>query len=241
MQLKFNENWEGGVENPPFTIDNASAGEFLRAILDSAVGTPPKNAKRERAFAPHPGLPAVYILFASIYFRQRVPAPSTNVLKHLANFVTRKGGGKGSVQKKAGSLLEAFRVSINQRRSDPQLSGLTAAEAKQQLLPSWDAIAFESSIFEEIAVSLSMSSSAHAAAISAGSGGSSVEHTCTGSHGQGDGLGNTLGGGSRDQPQEAGTCTGSSPSATYAEVQVAADRGSNSIAAGAASATPSPA
>eukprot|EP00965_Chrysotila_dentata_P135043 4466120-Pleurochrysis_carterae.AAC.1 len=81
------------------------------------------------------------------------------------------------------------------------------------------------------------------AAISAGIGDSSVEHTFTGSHGHGDSLENTLGGGeSRDQPQEAWTCTCcSSPAAASAEVQVAADRGSNSIAAGAASATPSPA
>eukprot|EP00965_Chrysotila_dentata_P064251 2128498-Pleurochrysis_carterae.AAC.1 len=107
MQLKFNENWEGDVENPPFKIDNASAVEFLHAILDSAVGTrifhsfslseavavqvsqlllSAKDAKRERAFAPHAGLPAVYILLASMYFRQRVPAPSTNALKRLANF-----------------------------------------------------------------------------------------------------------------------------------------------------------
>eukprot|EP00965_Chrysotila_dentata_P002724 88587-Pleurochrysis_carterae.AAC.1 len=107
MQLKFNENWEGGVENPPFKIDNASAVEFLRAILDGAVGTrisnscslseavavqisqlflSAKDAKRERVFAPLAGMPAVYILLASIYFRQRVPAPSTNALKRLANF-----------------------------------------------------------------------------------------------------------------------------------------------------------
>eukprot|EP00965_Chrysotila_dentata_P129581 4283895-Pleurochrysis_carterae.AAC.1 len=107
MQLKFNENWEGGVEIPPLKIDNASTVEFLRAILDSAVGIrishpfslseavavqtsqlllSAKDAERERAFAPHAGLPAAYILLASIHSKQRVPAPSTNALKRLANF-----------------------------------------------------------------------------------------------------------------------------------------------------------
>eukprot|EP00965_Chrysotila_dentata_P082308 2716686-Pleurochrysis_carterae.AAC.1 len=116
MQLKFNENWERGVEIPPFKIENASAVKYLRAVLDSAVGPRifhscflseaaavqisqlllgAKAANRERAFAPHAGsMPAVYILHASIYFKQRVPARSTNALKRLANFVTRKGGGK---------------------------------------------------------------------------------------------------------------------------------------------------
>eukprot|EP00965_Chrysotila_dentata_P225381 6194717-Pleurochrysis_carterae.AAC.1 len=106
MQLKVNDS-EGGVEIPPFKIDNASTVEFFRAVLDSAVGTrvyhsfslseavakqisqlflSAKDSKREQAFAPHAGLPT------------RVPAPSTNALKRLANFVTRKRGGKGSVE-----------------------------------------------------------------------------------------------------------------------------------------------
>eukprot|EP00965_Chrysotila_dentata_P135044 4466120-Pleurochrysis_carterae.AAC.2 len=140
MQLKFNENWEGGVEIPPFKMDNVSAVKLLRAILDSAVETcihnyfslseavavqisqlvlSAKDARGERAFEPHAGLTAVYILLASIYYKQRVPAPCANALKRLANFVTRNGEGKGSVQKRAGGLLKAFRVSINQRRYDP--------------------------------------------------------------------------------------------------------------------------
>eukprot|EP00965_Chrysotila_dentata_P161102 5319519-Pleurochrysis_carterae.AAC.1 len=40
MQLKREASWRSGVETPPFVADNASAVEFLKAVLDSVVGTP---------------------------------------------------------------------------------------------------------------------------------------------------------------------------------------------------------
>eukprot|EP00965_Chrysotila_dentata_P067188 2223921-Pleurochrysis_carterae.AAC.1 len=35
MQLKYEASWRAGVETPPFVADNASAVEFLKAVLDS--------------------------------------------------------------------------------------------------------------------------------------------------------------------------------------------------------------
>eukprot|EP00965_Chrysotila_dentata_P162885 5379246-Pleurochrysis_carterae.AAC.1 len=56
-----------------------------------------------------------------------------SILKRLATFVTRKGGGKGYVEKTTGGLLQAFCVYISQCRYDPEMSQLSAAEAEQQL------------------------------------------------------------------------------------------------------------
>eukprot|EP00965_Chrysotila_dentata_P143236 4733081-Pleurochrysis_carterae.AAC.1 len=144
MNLSFDAIWERGVEFPSFKVDSNSAVEFLRAVLDSPAGTRinnsfrlreavavqtgqlfliAKDARAKHVFAPHTGFQAVYALLASIlYFKQRVPAPSTYALKHLANALTRKGGGKMFVDKRGSGLLEAFRVSINQRRYDTKLS-----------------------------------------------------------------------------------------------------------------------
>eukprot|EP00965_Chrysotila_dentata_P159408 5266282-Pleurochrysis_carterae.AAC.1 len=40
MQLKYEASWRAGGENLPFVADNASADavEFMKAVLDSAVG-----------------------------------------------------------------------------------------------------------------------------------------------------------------------------------------------------------
>eukprot|EP00965_Chrysotila_dentata_P084034 2773939-Pleurochrysis_carterae.AAC.3 len=38
VQIKFGTIWEGGLEIPPFAIDNMSAVEFLLAAFDSTVG-----------------------------------------------------------------------------------------------------------------------------------------------------------------------------------------------------------
>eukprot|EP00965_Chrysotila_dentata_P014461 479262-Pleurochrysis_carterae.AAC.1 len=106
----------GGVEIPPFKIENASSIDSLRTILDRAVGThishsfsvseavavqisplflSAKDDQTKRAFAPHTGLSAVYIVLTSLYFNQRVQAPSTNALKRLANSVTGREGARG--------------------------------------------------------------------------------------------------------------------------------------------------
>eukprot|EP00965_Chrysotila_dentata_P261858 6214385-Pleurochrysis_carterae.AAC.2 len=37
--VSFEASWARGVEFPPFKVDNNSAVEFMRAVLDSAVGT----------------------------------------------------------------------------------------------------------------------------------------------------------------------------------------------------------
>eukprot|EP00965_Chrysotila_dentata_P182815 6036990-Pleurochrysis_carterae.AAC.1 len=130
-----------------------------------------KDDRTKREFAPHTGLSAVYIVLASLHFKQRVQAPSTNALKRLAHSVTRKEGGKGSVEKRAGGLLQAFCLFINQRRYDPEMSQLSAAEAKQQQLLRCDAVKFNGvSIFEAVSVSSSASPAAttKAAATAAG-------------------------------------------------------------------------
>eukprot|EP00965_Chrysotila_dentata_P088458 2920941-Pleurochrysis_carterae.AAC.1 len=44
MDVTFDASWERGVELPPFKVDNNFAVEFLRAVLDSAVGTSIKHA-----------------------------------------------------------------------------------------------------------------------------------------------------------------------------------------------------
>eukprot|EP00965_Chrysotila_dentata_P044345 1474266-Pleurochrysis_carterae.AAC.4 len=112
----------------------------------------------------------MHYLIVSTYFKQRVPSPNTYALKRLANSLTRKGGGEMFMDKRGSRLLDAFRVSINKRtRYDTKLSGLTAAEAEQQLLLRWDAVPFEVSIFEAIMASSSSSSAAAAAGSTAGS------------------------------------------------------------------------
>eukprot|EP00965_Chrysotila_dentata_P076984 2541594-Pleurochrysis_carterae.AAC.1 len=79
MDVTFNVSWERGVELPAFKVDNNSAVEFLRAVLDSAVGTSikhtfclteavavqvgkislsAKDARAKHTFAPHTGLQA---------------------------------------------------------------------------------------------------------------------------------------------------------------------------------------
>eukprot|EP00965_Chrysotila_dentata_P022630 749703-Pleurochrysis_carterae.AAC.2 len=90
------------VEIPPFTINNVSAVEFLRAVLDSTVGSSIKDSlclseavvlqlRRTLAF-----YQAVYAILASLHFKERVqPAPSTSALKRLANYLPRKERGKG--------------------------------------------------------------------------------------------------------------------------------------------------
>eukprot|EP00965_Chrysotila_dentata_P192960 6175469-Pleurochrysis_carterae.AAC.1 len=79
MDVSLDAFWERGVDFPPFKVDNNSAVEFLRAVLDSTVGkrishcfcltwavavqvrqlfrAPIKRAKH--AFAPHIGLQTV--------------------------------------------------------------------------------------------------------------------------------------------------------------------------------------
>eukprot|EP00965_Chrysotila_dentata_P097142 3210649-Pleurochrysis_carterae.AAC.5 len=39
MRLKYEASWRAGDEYPPFVADKAPAVEFLKAVLDSAVGT----------------------------------------------------------------------------------------------------------------------------------------------------------------------------------------------------------
>eukprot|EP00965_Chrysotila_dentata_P238027 6202252-Pleurochrysis_carterae.AAC.1 len=70
-----------------------------------------------------------------------------------------------SVDKRGSSLLEAFRVSINQHRCDAKLSCLTAAESEQLLWLWCDAVPFEVSIFEANKASSASSSTAAAAAV----------------------------------------------------------------------------
>eukprot|EP00965_Chrysotila_dentata_P237995 6202229-Pleurochrysis_carterae.AAC.1 len=123
-----------GCRLPPLKVDNNSAVEFLRAVLDSAVGKRSKavavqvgqlflsanDARAKNAFAPDTGLQAVY-LYTLLASTQRVRAPSTYALKRLANSFTRKGKGKMSMDKRGSGLLETFCVSIDQRRYDANL------------------------------------------------------------------------------------------------------------------------
>eukprot|EP00965_Chrysotila_dentata_P015309 506553-Pleurochrysis_carterae.AAC.1 len=96
MELKFEVIWAPTKEIPPFTADNISAVKFLRAVLDSAVGTminhrtlmlseavavqvcqlllSGKDAKTQSMFAPHAGMPAVYVLLASLHLKKSVRA-----------------------------------------------------------------------------------------------------------------------------------------------------------------------
>eukprot|EP00965_Chrysotila_dentata_P241443 6204294-Pleurochrysis_carterae.AAC.1 len=104
MDLSLDAFWERGINFPPFKVDNNSAVEGLRAVLDSAtVGKRvshsfclteavavqvghlfwiAKDAHAKDAFAPHIGLQSVYALLASI---QRVSVRGTYALKRLAN------------------------------------------------------------------------------------------------------------------------------------------------------------
>eukprot|EP00965_Chrysotila_dentata_P074640 2465893-Pleurochrysis_carterae.AAC.1 len=60
-------------------------------------------------------MPAVHIALASLHYLQRVPHPRDNTHKRLAVALTRKGkvGRMGFSGKKAVSLLENLRLSIN--------------------------------------------------------------------------------------------------------------------------------
>eukprot|EP00965_Chrysotila_dentata_P098743 3264867-Pleurochrysis_carterae.AAC.1 len=63
-----------------------------------------KDAKTKAMFAPHAGMPAVHVLRASLHFKKRVSAPSKDSLRRLSNVLTRKGGLKGAVEKRAVGL-----------------------------------------------------------------------------------------------------------------------------------------
>eukprot|EP00965_Chrysotila_dentata_P009595 311842-Pleurochrysis_carterae.AAC.1 len=152
MQLKFEEKWRAGVETPPFAFDNASAVDLLKAVLDRAVGTPishlfkitkavaaqtcqllltVKDAAARRAFAPHSGLSAVYILLASHHFKVRVAAPCKDWLRRFSNIMTRKTVGKGAAGKRAGRLVESFCNAVNQHKYSADVASLTAVQAEQ--------------------------------------------------------------------------------------------------------------
>eukprot|EP00965_Chrysotila_dentata_P060077 1992491-Pleurochrysis_carterae.AAC.1 len=83
MDVSSDTCWERDLEFLPFKVDNNSAVELLRAVLDSAVGTQishsvcltaavatqlgqlflsAKNARTKHAVVPHTGLQAVYAL-----------------------------------------------------------------------------------------------------------------------------------------------------------------------------------
>eukprot|EP00965_Chrysotila_dentata_P174131 5748464-Pleurochrysis_carterae.AAC.1 len=62
-------------------------------------------------------------------------------MKQWANIVTRKEGGKEFIGRRAHGLLKSFRLAINQRRFDPELANLTAAEAEVKLLLQWNGVA----------------------------------------------------------------------------------------------------
>eukprot|EP00965_Chrysotila_dentata_P214002 6187973-Pleurochrysis_carterae.AAC.1 len=169
LKLKFEATWARGVENPPFQADNLAAVEFLYAVLDSAVGRHiqhsfsvfeavavpiaqftlnGKTSDTARSLAPHTGLSAVYIALASLYHKQRSPAPGKDDLKRLSNTLTRKEGGKGSVGRRANTSSGRLRVAVNQRRRDSDVASLSAIDAEKQLLMRWDGINFDGSIFE---------------------------------------------------------------------------------------------
>eukprot|EP00965_Chrysotila_dentata_P156274 5162671-Pleurochrysis_carterae.AAC.1 len=96
-------------------------------------------------------MPAIYIELASLHHSQRVPHPSDSTLKGLPDALTRKGkvGRMGTGGKRAVGLLEDLRFCFNQRRSDPELKDLSAADAELRLLLRWDSmIPFSKTIFE---------------------------------------------------------------------------------------------
>eukprot|EP00965_Chrysotila_dentata_P189077 6173126-Pleurochrysis_carterae.AAC.1 len=131
MALKFDTFREGEANFPPFEPDKSFAVEFLKTVLDSIVGTyVTQNATLSEAvvvqrlfcgkeaeitsslFGAHSGLTAA----------QRVPTPHPNTVKRLWAVLTRKAVSKGFGGKRAGGLLEAFRVAINQKRYEPRAS-----------------------------------------------------------------------------------------------------------------------
>eukprot|EP00965_Chrysotila_dentata_P237142 6201708-Pleurochrysis_carterae.AAC.2 len=104
MQLKLEEKWRAGVETPPFAADIASAVDFLKAVLDSAVGTAIGCGGKARFCAAC--WPECRIHSARfLYFKVGVPAPSKGSLRRSSNIMTRKTVGKGAAGKRAGGLV----------------------------------------------------------------------------------------------------------------------------------------
>eukprot|EP00965_Chrysotila_dentata_P124146 4103250-Pleurochrysis_carterae.AAC.2 len=88
-----------------------------------------KDARAKHAFAPHTGLQAVHALFASIYFKQRVPAPSTYALKRLANSLTRKGVGKMYVEQRGqGPAPACAGSSQTTEQADEMAAGICSSK-----------------------------------------------------------------------------------------------------------------
>eukprot|EP00965_Chrysotila_dentata_P041002 1359695-Pleurochrysis_carterae.AAC.1 len=136
------------------------------------------------------------------------PAPGSNAIKRFTIIVTPKRGGRGS----ASWLLEAFRFSINQRHLDLELSELTAVAAEIKLLVQWNAIAFNSAIFEPISAVAVSTAAAAAEPASAAAGSLSEEAPAhaAGVYARLDTEGKDIEQSSRAQLPGAGSCPGAS-------------------------------
>eukprot|EP00965_Chrysotila_dentata_P067433 2231462-Pleurochrysis_carterae.AAC.5 len=143
-QLTFENFWKRGHELPPFVVDNKSVVDFRMAIVDSPVGTVQvytllHNQQLESANARasvRTDSPGVCIALAFLHYSSRMPHPSDdNTPNHFVGALIRKGeaGRMNSGGKRAVDLFEDLRLCVK-RRSDPDLSKLSAAEVEHKLL-----------------------------------------------------------------------------------------------------------
>eukprot|EP00965_Chrysotila_dentata_P192183 6175025-Pleurochrysis_carterae.AAC.1 len=139
-----------------------------------------------------------------------MPAPCKDDLRHLSNFFTRKGGGKGSVGRRVFGLLETLRIAVNQRRKDSDVAGLSAIDAEKQLLMRWGGINFYDSNLESSV--LFSKAAAETAASAAASAASTSAHSCACSSRHRAGS-SSLPSECRSQLPLAGSSTGSSHTA----------------------------
>eukprot|EP00965_Chrysotila_dentata_P092183 3043184-Pleurochrysis_carterae.AAC.2 len=112
MALKFDMFREGEAKFPPFEPDKSSAVEFLKAVLDSVVGTCiTHNIRQSEAVVVQLG--RIFLWQGSrnnsMPFRraqwsdsrhfgaQRVPTPYPNTVKRLGAVLTRKAGSNKRV------------------------------------------------------------------------------------------------------------------------------------------------
>eukprot|EP00965_Chrysotila_dentata_P252578 6210761-Pleurochrysis_carterae.AAC.1 len=152
--LRFDAVWEHSVDIPPFSANNGTAVDFLKAVIDSDVGTRiihtitlseavvvqiykflcGMDTPTASAFAKC-GLPAPQIFLSSLHYSQRVATACDKALKRLSAALARKERGKGEgAAKKSVSLFEWFKYCLKNRKTDPELAGLGIAAAEEKLL-----------------------------------------------------------------------------------------------------------
>eukprot|EP00965_Chrysotila_dentata_P229927 6197485-Pleurochrysis_carterae.AAC.4 len=143
--LLFDVCWKRGEELPPFTVDNEAAVEFLRAVVDSRVGTRishsvaltegvavqlykllcGKDSAAVQSFSQR-GILALHVVLASLHRSERVPNAGEKMVKRTA--------AASHVREKEGSWKLGAGGRHGLCRNDPDLTGIDLPAAKKKLL-----------------------------------------------------------------------------------------------------------